>query len=395
VLRAVALDYLLSHMGMFALLPILALFARDQGSSPAGVGLALAAFTFALRASGLFTAGWLTAVSDRAGASAAMLTTAVALGVLAAVPAAPLLPLLLLVGVGVNSNGLLVRCMLNRNIDPDRRAAAYGTVNIAVNLAAAIGPFLGLFGYRHYGAGPVFAASGALYAAAAVAILLAPRETTPADTGRVGLVETWRELLRLARRRNSARLIGTTVFGYLAYAQLYSALPLFLADVLGRPGAVATVFAANAVTIVVLQRPTTAAVTALARRGWTHLHCQVAGLGLFSVSFLLLCLPRTGLAGVLVGIVVFSVAEALFTPAVDAAFADLPSTHRLAPVNLRHSVNAAGETVGAFCGGTLYLVLAHTASPSVYWLSVSAATAAVGSLVALSLVRPRPRRRRR
>ncbi|MFP5283846.1 MAG: MFS transporter [Actinomycetes bacterium] len=390
MLSAVVLNFFLSHLGMFALLPILALYVRDSGASPTWVGLTLAAYTFTVRAAGLFTAGTITAVSDRAGSCLAMLVTGAALAVLALVPGAPLLPCLLLVGLGVNSNGLFIRSLLNRHTDAARLTTAYGTVSVAVNIAAAGGPFLGTLMYADVGARPVFLVSGLLYIAAAVASLLAPREQATAAARRVGFVATWGELARLTRQPGSARLVGVTVVGWVAYAQLFSALPLFLADVIGRRDATAAVFAVNAVTVVAVQRWVVATLARQTpRRGWTHLHSLVCGLVLFAASFLLLSVPGTGLAGVLVAVVVFSVAEAATTPAVDASFAALPSEQRLAPVNLRSSVNAVGETVGVFSGGTLYLVMERSVSSSAYWLVVASLALVAATVAGVSVARGR------
>jgi len=144
---AVALNFLLSHLGMFAVLPILALYVRDQGGSATAVGVTLAAYAFTVRAAGVFTAGALSGVSDRTGSCLAMLTAGAGLAVLAAVPTAPLLPVLVLIALAINSNGLFIRCMLNRNTTPDQRTSAYALVSIAINVAAARGPFLGTMLY--------------------------------------------------------------------------------------------------------------------------------------------------------------------------------------------------------------------------------------------------------
>ncbi len=86
--------------------------------------------------------------------------------------------------------------------------------------------------------------------------------------------------------------------------------------------------------------------------------------------------------------IVFSLAETVFTPFVSTAFAQI-SDHRpvVEAFNLMQIVMSVGESLGAFAGGALFsLALAERAQP-VYWLGLWGAALAV--VVGYRLTGPR------
>lgn len=382
------LDFLLTHLGYFGLLPLLPVVLRDRlsASGAAAVGAALFLLVLSMRLSSLFVSGWLeTQPARRCMVGALVLPAAAfaALGLARDLPA--VLVLLVVAGLGISVNGVVARATV-ANAVPERgqRLEVFSAINVAVNVAASVGPLAGALAYRSDAPERLLLPIAGCYVGAALIVAVTlPRTPAERAVGPSSPLARARALAGLARVPGVWRIAAVCALGWFLYAQLFSAFPLFLADVVHQRELAATYFTANAVLVIALQVPLGRLATKLLGRGRTLAGVMATGCALIAGAFAGLgAFPWTVVLGYL-AIAVFSMGEMLFTPLVDTAFAEVPSPSTMDRYNARQVVAAVGESAGSLVGASGYLVLRGPGGPSLYWLLLSAASALALGLVTL------------
>lgn len=384
VLVPVTADYLLSHLGFFTILPVLPLvvqgFSGELG--PFFVGAVLFVFTFAIRGASLFCAPLIhRAAIDRSMAAGLCLAALGFLGLAIQPPAPSVIAFLVLAGTGISVNGLAARVFVAKMLAHSaQRNVVFSAVQVVVNVAAAVGPVLGnlLFGKGLL----TFLLSGvalAYFAAAVTVAATIPSGLRP-STGeirppaRLGL---FREILSDGRIR---RLSGLAAISAFLYAQFFSAVALHVAHITASSAERAAVFTLNAICVVPLQTLVTARTRRHLAVGTAPTRFLLLGLLLYAGSFVLMGTAGLVYGGVLVAVVVFSLAETFATPMVDTAFAALPGTRPLVEsFNLRQVAVTLGESLGSFSGGALYLLARSHGAVSLYWTVLGAFGVAVAA----------------
>jgi DHA1 family multidrug resistance protein-like MFS transporter len=381
----VTLDFLLTHLGYFGLLPLLPVILRDRLSAAgvAGVGAALFLLVISMRLSALLVSGWLEAQSPKRCMVAALALPAVAfagLGLARELPA--VLLLLVVAGLGISVNGLFARAIVaNEVAERSQRLGVFSAINVAVNVAASAGPLLGALLYRADQPERLLTPVAACYLAAALAVAAVLPGTPRGEPTGFSLAARLRLLVALLLSATVWRLAAICGLGWFLYAQLFSALPLYLIDVVHQRELAATYFTANAVLMIALQAPMGRIAARLLGERRPPSALMAVGCGLIAAAFAVL-----GLFGWVVvlgyaAIALFSLGEVLFTPLVDAAFAEIEGLSTLERYNARQVVAAAGESLGSFAGASGYLVLRGLGGPSLYWLVLAA-----GAGMALALL---------
>jgi DHA1 family multidrug resistance protein-like MFS transporter len=381
----VILDYLLSHLGFFTVLPVLPLLILrlSPDASPWFIGAALFSFNFAVRGASLFCSRLLHRVAVRRAMAAGLLMAAAGFALL---PVAPgrlgIAACLVLAGTGISTNGLMARVYIAMSVPgAAERNAMFSAVQVAVNVAAALGPIVAnvLLGRDFDTYLLLSVAAMYLLAAAAVAVLV-PGGVRP-DEGAV------RPPLRLGLLRAIVadpavrRVSAVTAVGGFLYAQFFTAIALHLAQVTHSVGWRASVFTANAVLVVVLQIPVSAYAARRITAGSSPLTLLLVGVGVFAAAFAVMTAGGAALPGVFAAVAVFSLAETLFTPMVNTAFSEIRGDRPVVEVfNLRQIAATVGESTGAFAGGALFGIATSYGVKSTYW----AALAALGVLTVVA-----------
>ncbi|MHC6223005.1 hypothetical protein [Arthrobacter sp. MMS24-S77] len=92
------------------------------------------------------------------------------------------------------------------------------------------------------------------------------------------------------------------------------------------------------------------------------------GVSLFASAYLVMALLGGTLSGVLLAVVVFSIAEAFFTPILNTVFAGIGG-HRsqLELFNMRQISTSIGESVGSLVGGAVFTVSQAAGWNTAYW----------------------------
>lgn len=386
VSHAVFLDYLLSNLGYYALLPVLPLLlAQARHAAPWLVGSALFTLSFAARAA-CVPLGRLLHHADARLAMAAGLLVAAAGFCALAVTASPVAELACLAaaGTGISVNTLMARAYVTLSLPASNsRNTAFSAIQVGVNVAAAVGPVAAslLYGGGHQVR--CLLAVAVLYALAAVAVAaVVPGgvRAVDADPRRPSARGALRALLTGTATR---RLVLVTVAGWFLYGQLFSALTLHIGALTTSPLLRASFFTANAVLVVAVQIPVTALSSGALAGGTPAARFLPAGIAVFGAAFC--CLAAAGglVAGTFAGIAIFSVAETLFTPFVATAFAGLPGGRPvLEGFALLQIAMAIGEPLGAFCGGALYTAAARAGLGAAYWAGLGVLALLTAALAA-------------
>ncbi|MFJ1751931.1 MFS transporter [Kitasatospora sp. NPDC088134] len=386
---ALTTAYLLTHLGYFSLLPVLPLLL-ERGAGAAGAGAALLCFTIASRAASVLVSGRLERFPARGAMVGGLLLAAGAFAALALRPPFPvLLGLLLAAGCGISVNGLTVRAYVAQAVPgSEARHRLFGAVNLAVNVGASLGPVAGTFlVWAGSDERLWLAVSGCYLLAAATTRLLMP--AVPAAPGGASTLRRRLSVVRgMLRSPYARRLAAVNVLGWFVYAQLFSALPLFLADTVEHR-AVAAYFTANALAVILLQAPVSALVARRLAAGTSPLVLLRHGCLLLALAFPLMAVAAGVPWLIFAGIAVFSLGETVYVPLVDTAFADLAAESAYESFNARQVVTAAGESLGSFAGAAGYLALGAYFGRGTWFLTVGPVAAALlGALAVWGTVRP-------
>ncbi|QUQ63821.1 Multidrug resistance protein MdtH [Kutzneria sp. CA-103260] len=386
----VVLDYLLSHLGFFAVLPVLPLLVErlHPGTGPLYVGISLFLFNFAVRGASLFCSGLLHRTRIRHAMTGGLVLAAASF---AALPFAPgsigVLVCLLLAGTGISTNGLMARVYVAMALEsPAARNTVFSAVQVAVNVSAALGPIVANFLLAQSLDVTLMLAVAAMYLlAAGLVAVTVPAGLRPGDHDvrpplRLGLLKV------VVTDPLVRRVSVVTAVGSFLYAQFFSAIALQVAELTGSAALRASFFTTNAILVVVVQIPVTAYAQRRLSAGATPFGFLLVGVTIFAAGFAVMGAAGATLVGAFAAVVVFSVAETFFTPTVNTAFSAIPGDRPMVELfNLRQVAATAGESLGGFAGGALFLTAAQFGARPVYW----GVLAVVGLLCVLSYPRSR------
>lgn len=400
----VSLDYLLTYVGYYGLLPLLAIFLTDElGAQPSELGLVLLLFTLAVRGSSVLVGASLDRAPLKIAAVVALLVaaTAFALTSLASTPAQAL-PLLVLGGFGFSLHGVAARALLAEQVvDRTENLRAFALVNMFVNVAAAAGPLLGglLLHRDRLRLAPLLVAIGCVAGALVVAAAL-PSRPRPLQLSDADESSPYFHRLFASRRVPFAvygrlfaddgfrRLSLVNFVGWFLYAQLFSALPIYLFTTLDSNALLTTLFSLNGVLIILGQWPISSAIARrLADDRRAVPDVLVVAVGVLASSLLLVAASSVAPALLYLAVVVFTVGEMMFVPTADSVYGGFADQGQLVSTyNGKKITMAAGEALGAFSGASVSLVVARLVAPSAYWLLVGGLALACTPLL-LSLAR--------
>ncbi|MDQ8706956.1 MFS transporter [Streptomyces sp. LHD-70] len=375
---ALALETLLGSLGLYTVIPVLGLLlaARSTGGGTAIVGVGLFCYTASAGLSATLVARWLQRLTYAPGMAGAVLLSAVAFGLLPYAHTDWLLcALLVLAGFGVSAHFLYSRVLIAEAVRDDiGRNRIFSLLQVAVNAAAAIGPFIANALYTPDDPQALIAVVAVCYAAAALAMLPGlPRGVRPPATS--GKWPVSRQVLRqIATVPSMRRTVLVSVVGTFGYAQFYSAFAFYVGKEFDSAALRSFLIAGPAFWIVVLQTGVTAVVSRLMKSGATPFAVLGCANLLFGLSMLTLGLGVAPVLGAIVAVLVFSVAEMVFGPMSSTAYAGLPIGSSLEALNLRQVCWSFGEALGALSGGALFVALYDHGDGPAYWTTLGVLT---------------------
>ncbi len=368
-------NYLVLHLGFYCLAPILPILVKTRlAGGAAEVGAVLFAYNSAIGYSCLFLTPWISKVRPRLGMIIGLSCTTASIVALVYVRSlAGIICVLVVAGSGLSVHFLLARTLLAEMIRSSSGLnSAYSLIALAANLAGAVAPIAATTIYAFAGPSAVlFVVAGCYLVATLTLLILIPADLTPlAASGRWPVS---RATLRMVwRDTTSVRLIIVSIAVGFLYSQFFSSIALVITEHVRRGPAQGALFAINAITVILVQIPMARAIGRRLDSGMAPFSAMRVGLLMFCAAMLLLgLLLRTSLVLFVtfsLMIIIFSVAETIYTPVRDTAFASMPAASQLEAFNLRFIFITIGESVGALCGGALFLSLAGSGTGSGYWL---------------------------
>lgn len=346
---ALLAEWTVCNVGQWAVVATLSLYLLDVLDLPAGQAASLLLFaSLAFRLTRFFLAP----VMDRLPARTALLTSvgltaAGYLGLAATSGPLPLLVLLPVIGAGYGTNSLIVKALAAEGrAGGDRALLRYASINTGLNVAAAVGPWLGNVLFFETSPRHVFLMAAATSAAAGLLALRQPA-TAWRRAGDVSWLAGLRTSLSIPELRDAALLLA---MGFFLYSQLFATLPVVTKDLLGTPHLLGTFFAVNAVLVICLQLP----VSRLSlRRGLGHRQLIPGGYVLYAAGFALLWAAPTWQAAY-AAVALWTLGEMVLVPSVDVMVASsVPRELRLIGFSLTAVAMAVGEGAGSFFGVSL------------------------------------------
>ncbi|MCZ1005457.1 MFS transporter [Streptomyces lydicus] len=242
--------------------------------------------------------------------------------------------LLVLAGLGVSVHFLLSRVLIAETMrDRICRNRLFSLLQVAVNAAAALGPFITNALYMQSDPRRLMWVVALCYTLAALALLPGlPWSARPTRTSGTWPVSrrVLRQVLTTPRVR---RVILVSVLGTFVYAQFYSAFALYVGKEFDSAVLRSVLVAGPALWIVVLQTGVAAGGNRLMRGGATPFAVLGCANLLFGASMVTLGIRPA--VGAMVAILVFSVAEMMFGPMMSTASAALPTDSSPEAFNLR------------------------------------------------------------
>jgi MFS family permease len=265
------------------------------------------------------------------------------------------------------------------------RHRIYSSIQIGVNVSAAIGPLIATSVYAVWGDKAVLWGSASFYILATILVRARiPHGFHLADEGRRWPIsrQTMRQVF-LDRVNIQACL--ATLIGYFLYAQFFSAIALLVTIFVPKGPIQGFLFFENAVLVVALQPPASRIVERKLHAGTSASRVMITGMAIFSVALMVLgvalSLGLSVFAAALIGIAIFSLAETVYTPTVNTAFARIQASSPLESFNVQQVLMAAGQAGGTLVGTTIFLSLAAHSTGVPYWIILGTAglAAAAGS----------------
>lgn len=248
----------------------------------------------------------------------------------------------LLVGAGFGGNTLRVQALASGR--EEGRLYRYSALNVATNVAAAVGPLIGTWFFFHLGPRSPFLLATACFSAAAVLLLRVPGRILAHGGQSGGWLSALRACLAVPRVRQS---MVVRMFLFLLTSQLYAVFPLAATRMLNAADLLGLYFTFNAVLVSAAQIPVTWLAVGLAA---SPRALFVAGFASYGLGFGALWLWPTP-AAAFVMVAGCSLGEMLIPPPVDALVGGaLPESLRVAGFTLNVVSAALGEGAGVFVG---------------------------------------------
>ncbi len=396
-------DYTLFHVGYLGALPLLPVMLRSLlGSHDSlAVGVVLLVYNAAIGVACLCAAPVTARLDSRTAMTAGLGCSAAGIGVLPYAHSALAAGAALAVaGGGMSVHGVIARSMVAKAVPTDAsRHRIYSSIQIGVNVAAAIGPLIATSVYAVSGDKAVLWGATAFYVAAMILVVTRiPAGLRVAQPGRRWPLArgTLRQLLLSPK---DARTCAATVCGYFLYAQFFSAIALLITLHVAKGPTQGVLFLENAVLIVAAQSPVSAIVQRAISGGTHPSAVLLTGMAMFCVALLtlgvLLALHVPVFAAAVAAIALFSFAETVYTPTVNTAFAQIPASSPVESFNAQQVLVTIGQSAGTLVGTSVYLSVAGAGTGARYWLVLAVAglavvgIAATGAASAVRVLRPR------
>ncbi|WP_323054684.1 MFS transporter [Arthrobacter sp. MI7-26] len=384
VLAAAVPSSFLSQLGFYAMLPLLPALLAGQWHVTSGweTGVALFVLSVSMRAAAVLLSRMMRTWPLRLSVCGGLSIAALSFGSLGlANQVANVVVLLGVAGVGISVSGMALRVFATESLQSsDRRTTVFSAIQVGANLAAAAGPILGALLLSSSATALLCWVASAYVAAAIVSAIFVPPTRPRTSTERPPLTKETFTALVLDRKVRAAAITSAT--GCFLYAQLFSSISIHLLSIAESGPLRSSVFVVNALLVVAIQAPISMLMNRRMRGGTAPFAFMRGGVSIFAGAYLVMALLGGTLPGVLLAVVVFSIAEAFFTPMLNTAFAGI-GAHRsqLELFNMRQISTSIGESAGSLVGGAVFALSQAAGWNTAYWGALAVLAISVVSTV--------------
>ncbi len=375
-------EWTLCNLGHYCLLATLSLYLLVTLRLPVSIAALLLLFSsLSFRLARFFVAPLIDRFSPRTALLFATLFGSLGyVGLVFASHPLLLMALFCVIGIGYGSNSLLLKSLAASGPGASR-LIRYASINMGLNIGAAVGPIVGNTLFLHWNPHLLFLFPACMFVLAGITCLLFPAtETHAAVQGH------WIESMRSAFRYSAMRQNMLFVFaGFFLYSQIYSTLPLVTSLLFHTPELLSSFFALNALLNILFTIPATRFAVSI---GLSPRLLLYMGLLMYMAGFILIwLLPYWSLA--FPAVALWTGGEMLIFPALDTMMAEgIPASLRITSFSLSAVAVAFGEGLGSLLGVWVVGFLAPTGQ--IRHLYMLFAVFAAGTLMAALLIIRRP-----
>jgi DHA1 family multidrug resistance protein-like MFS transporter len=370
---AICLDYLITNVGYFSLIPILTIIlSKTKGFSVSEMATAIFAITLSFRAAHFFVGPFLDSINVKTSIVIGAFLTGFSFMLMGYVNTLPLLiACSILAGCGSSANTLSAKTLVSKIGNQDGQSLTYfSIINIFVNIAAAIGSLIGSYLLTQNLTSYVFMITGIFYASAGLVILLMVPNNDKSQKIKKR-IEFWNGYKSVISDKPYLEFLQFNFFGWFCYAQLFSTLPYYVSTYYQLEGQLGLLYTLNAVMIILLQLPMSKLVNKFVPKG-KEIQQLLFSYLLFGLGFLIAGISQSFTILFLM-IVFFTFAEMLFTPLVDTmlhsyAKPELHTTYFSVLVISK----AFGDGFGSYFGLRLLDFWSQQNNYSLFWYSMVA-----------------------
>src|SRR5579885_1433655 len=347
----ICLNQLAINSGYYVLIPLLAiLLTKEKTFSLADSALILLVFTATIRGSQFFTGPFLDTLNSKTTLVMGAFITGVSFIAMGYVKTLPLLLLCsVLTGLGASANVLAGKVYVAHLSRKEGKSLLYFSImNIMANVAASLGSLVGAYLLSSGQTTSIFLVAGACYltAAAGVLLLLPPGERPDLQKQKTFFWSKYRDVLL---DKAYLRTLPFIFFGWFCYTQLYASLPYFVSTYYHMADKLGLLFTLNALLIIILQLFLSVSAKKFVSERREH-YLFFFSYVLYGAAFLCAGLYLS-FGGVVVAVVLLTLAEMFFTPSADTivskhAKPGLHSTY----FSVSGIARAVGEGVGSYFG---------------------------------------------
>lgn len=386
----IARHYAIASLGYFSILSTLLLILTHKALTPSQLAIAFTTFTVLNRLAKLAVAPWLDRHPPASGILIGCLLTSASILLIGLTEGfVATLVVLSACATGISINAIASK-QFAAGVSEQRaeRLAVFSLISAVGNLAAAVAAPLATLLLAHHGAMAVGVLASAAYAAAGLSTWwLARSRSAPGLMAVEAVASTWSQVLA---QRGLLRFCAVNAMGWFLYYQMFSVVPLQISGDKTLAPYLGVLLTGNTLLIAALQVPVSkfAARAGIAEGGVRI----VVAYAVFALAFLVLGVRADSMIALSLFVVIYSAAEMLFVPTIDALFLDRVSANARAKGYALLSISTAiGEGFGSLVGLHLHPAL-HDA-PIGYWWFVGAVAVAFSVLAHVTLVAPTPQPR--
>lgn len=287
---------------------------------------------------------------------------------------------MLLIGTGYGINGMLVTTLVSYTAQQSRNAfPMYALMNTGTNLAASVAPIVANWLRLEVSPEAPFLFAAAIMCAS-FCLSMFIRSDIPSNYRDVRF---FKAAIPLLRRPDFMLMLGMVVIGWMVYTQKFSATTLFVNSVLQLPDYVGLILTVNAVIVLLISLPLGSYIRF---HGFDGHKVLALSFVLYALAYALLA-AWTTFYGLWVSLALWSVAEALLMPQLNALVAEYTHVRdRLAGFSLSAGAIGLGEASGNALGASSM----HSAIVTGNAWSVYAALAVISAVACAAAFRLKP-----